>query len=105
MTIYEFRTTIESTGLPCAYYAFRTDNAPPLPFITWFQPRSENFSADNIVYHESPEISVELYTETRDPDTESAVEAVLTAAGLFFTKEIGFIEDENTYQIAYSLNL
>lgn len=105
MTIYEFKATIESTGYPCAYNAFRVDDAPALPFICWFQTGSSTMAADNIVYHQRPQISVELYTETRDPAAEATVETVLTDAGLYFTKEIAFVDSENCYQIAYTLTL
>lgn len=46
-------------------------------------------------------IDVELYSADKDPVSESAVEAVLTAAGLFYSKTEIWLEDEKMYEILY----
>lgn len=103
-TLYDI---LDGTGLPVTYRSWPTDPArnlpPPLPWICYMETRPDNFAADGIVYHSDPGYRIELYTAEKDRASEQAVEAALTAAGLFYTKEETFLDDENCYEIMYEI--
>ena len=65
--------------IPFAYDHFAEGESPDPPFICFLFPGSENFAADNVVYMEFSNLSIELYTDEKDPELEDRVEAVLNA--------------------------
>lgn len=103
MTLQEVKTLLETTGLPVVYYAFPPGEVPELPFLVYFEDQTNPFAADGAVYYASKHIFVELYTQVRDTATEELVETALS--GLFYNKEVGYVQDENCYQIAYDLEV
>ena len=96
---------ILSAVYPTAYWSFPEGQAPALPYITFFENSSRNFGADNIVYHQRKNISVELLTKYKDPTAESNVEAALTAAGLFWDKTETHLDDEDAFEVIYDLEV
>ena len=77
MSLEEIKKLLETTGLPVAYRAFPVGNAPPLPFICYLFSSTNNFNADDVVYQVINRITIELYTESKAPEAENAVEAAL----------------------------
>ena len=98
MTNQELKTRLDTTNLPVAYYAFKTQTA--LPFICYLEADSDNFGADGIMYQAIPRWDVELYCAKRDTTVEASVEAALD--GLFWQKSIMYLDDEKCYQILYT---
>ena len=78
-----------------AYYQWPINEAPALPFVCFFERPAYTFPADDVVYYTRPHYSVELYTKNRDPQIEALFEAAFTAAGIYFTKETEYLDDEN----------
>lgn len=103
MTLEDIKNLLESTGLPVAYRAFAENNAPELPFICYLSPGTNNFAADDTVYLEIDQITVELYTQYRDPKTEGKVEAALSS--FVWDKDINYIDSERCYQITYEIEV
>lgn len=85
------------------YYEWPLNEAPALPFICFFSEQDANFGADNINYFHTPRFSVELYTKARDLDAEAALEAAFTSAGLFYTKESAYLNDERCQMTVYTI--
>ena len=72
----------------------------------YFQVRSsENFAADNVVYMEFSNLSIELYTDEKDPELEDRVEAVLNAHELFWNKSEVWIKSEKLYEVLYQMTV
>lgn len=90
---------------PTAYWSFPVGQNVTPPYIVYFENGTDNFGADNKTYHIRREISVELYTRHKDPDAEEAVEAVFDALELFWDKTEAFLDDENVYEVIYSLEV
>lgn len=86
--------SVQGFGDKVTYYEWPIDEAPPLPFVCFYSDRDEVFAADNVVYFAQPRFRVELYTKYRDPETEALFEAAFRQAGLYYTKETGFLADE-----------
>ena len=48
---------------------------------------------------------IELYTDEKNPETESRVETVLDGHGIFYDKTEVWIESERLYEVLYSFEL
>ena len=103
MTLEELKTLLESTGLPVAYRAFPVGQAPDLPFICYLVEYSNNFDADNRVYYPINHITIELYTEFKNPDTEALVETALK--DICWEKTEEYLDDERCYEITYEIEV
>lgn len=79
MTHEDVMQMLAETEIPFAYDHFAEGESPDPPFICFLFPGSENFAADNVVYMEFSNLSIELYTDEKDPELEDRVEAVLNA--------------------------
>lgn len=106
MLIAEINTMLGQTGLPKTYYSWPEDDpahpVPPLPYIVWYFPNTDNFAADDRVYSHIETLNIELYTRTKDFATEAAVEAVLAAHGIVWNRQESWIESEKMYEVLYT---
>lgn len=90
---------------PTAYWSFPEKQAPPMPYIVYFEESSDNFGADNKVYHHIKQVAVELMTAKKDPSAEKAVEAVFDANDIFWQKTETHLDDEDAYEVIYNLEV
>lgn len=95
----------EEIGLPFAYDHFAEGESPDPPFICYMFPKSDNFSADGMVYYKINEIHIELYTDCKDLSAEQRVEAVLDEHGIFYEKSEVWIESEKLYEVLYTFEM
>lgn len=105
MTHEEVMQMLSETGIPFAYDHFAEGESPDPPFICFLFPDSENFSADNVVYAEFSNLSIELYTDEKDPELEDRVEGFLNAHELFWNKSEVWIETEKLYEVLYTMSV
>lgn len=87
------------------YYQWPEGEAPSLPFICYWQPGADNFAADGVVFFSAPIIRVELYSRLRAQDEEYLVEHALTDAGIFFEKEVDYLDSEQCYMTTYTMEV
>lgn len=106
MTLAELKTTL-SAVLPgkVVYSAWPVGEAPPLPYVCYYSTGSDNFAADNIVYDSSRPVRIELYARSKDLATEAAIEAALTGAGIYWTRDESYIADEKVYLTIYEVTI
>ena len=102
MTYDEIMGMLAEVSLPVAYDHFAEGESPDPPFLVFLFPSSDNFSADGTVYQKIDELHIELYTDGKQPDVESALEAVLDRHGVFYNKSEVWIETERLYEVLYS---
>ena len=102
MTYDEIMGMLAEASLPVAYDHFSEGESPDPPFLVFLFPSSDNFSADGTVYQKIDELHIELYTDRKQPDVESALEAVLDRHGVFYNKSEVWIETERLYEVLYS---
>lgn len=102
MTYDEIMGMLAEVPLPVAYDHFAEGESPDPPFLVFLFPSSDNFSADGTVYQKIDELHIELYTDRKQPDVESALEAVLDRHGVFYNKSEVWIETERLYEVLYS---
>ena len=96
---------MDEIGIPYAYDHFAEGEAPDPPFICFLHPGSDNFAADGWAYFKINQVHIELYTDEKNPQTESSVETVLDEHGIFFDKTEVWIESERLYEVLYSFSV
>ena len=97
MTIFQ---TLQSTGLPCAYSHFRTDQDPP--YIVYIGNGQDNLNADNTHYWRNNRYQVEYYFTAKNEQNEASIEDALLAAGFNYDKsEDLYLEDQGVFLIYY----
>ncbi len=57
------------------------------------------------MYHSFKRLNIELYTDEKSPETEKAVEEVLTFHDIFYSKSEIWIESEMLYEILYEMEV
>lgn len=97
----DLKAILESTGLPVAFVKFGKKQTPP--FIIYLVDDSDNFSADNIVYHALTDYDIEFYSNLKDTTNEAKIELALTNNDIFYEKEEAWIETEELYQVIYTI--
>ena len=97
MSIY---ATLQSTGLPCAYSHFKTNQKPP--YIVYIGNGQDVFEADNTHYWRQNTYQVEYYFTTKNESNEASIEEKLLEAGYLYEKsEDVYIEDQGVFVIYY----
>ena len=97
MSIY---TTLQSTGLPCAYSHFKTAQEPP--YIVYIGNGQETMQADNTHYWRENQYQVEYYFTEKNEANEVAIEDALLGSGYLYDKsEDIYIEDQGVFVIYY----
>lgn len=101
MTLEQLNALLKTAGYPVAYGYFPTEQQ--LPYILYRVTYSNNFGADNRVYHKIDHIQIELYTKLKDPEAEDRVENALSS--LYWDKTEEYIDSERCYQILYEIEV
>lgn len=97
MSIY---STLQSTGLPCAYSHFKTDQTPP--YIVYVGNGQENLDADNTHYWRNNRYQVEYYFTEKSESNEASIEDALLGAGFLYEKsEDIYLQDQDVFLIYY----
>ena len=97
MSIFQ---TLQSTGLPCAYSHFKTNQDPP--YIVYIGNGQETFAADNTWYARQNVYQIEYYYKKKNASNEDAIETALLDAGYQYdTSEDLYLEDQDVFLIYY----
>lgn len=108
MTLENLKTLLESIeGYEdkVVYWAWSEGNAPALPFICFVETGANNTVADGLVYHSWHQVTIELYTEDKSPAEEAKVETALTGAGIVWSKDCEYIDDEKCWLSTYTVEV
>ena len=101
MTFESVASMVAEIGIPYAYYQFPEGTAQTTPFICFFFAEAEDLAADDSNYQRMERLVIELYTDNKDFDLESRVEAVLNEHGLVFAREEEWIESERMLEVVF----
>lgn len=97
MTIF---STLQATGLPCAYSHFKTKQQPP--YIVYKGNGQDVFEADNTHYWKQNAYQIEYYFTEKNESNEASIENALLDAGFLYEKsEDIFIDSEGVFLIYY----
>ena len=101
----ETKAMLDETGLPYAYREFAEGEKPELPYCVFTVPQRNIFYADGVVYYRRERVNVLLYTETKDPEIEAALEAVFNANQISYACSEGYVESEGLYEVQYEFEV
>lgn len=90
-------------GLPVYYDHASTDK--PLPLLTVHVNQGSNFGADNHVYVQGWDFTVDMYTETKNQELEAKVKKVLNDAGVYWSRSEVYLSDELCYEIEFTFSV
>ena len=105
MTIENIVEMLQEMNIPFAYDHFPEGESPEPPFICYLIPGSDNFAADGKVYFKMNEVRIEMYTDFKDLNLESRVEAVLDGHEIFYNKSETWIQSEKLYEVMYAFEM
>jgi hypothetical protein len=105
MTYDDVVEMLEEADLPLAYDHFAEGESPDPPFICFLFPGSDNLFADDTVFQKIDELDIELYTDKKDPDTETRIEDILAAHELPYEKSEVWIAEERMYEVLYQTQI
>ena len=105
MTYEEIYQALESTGLPVTYEFWENGSIPPLPYIVFTYPGSNDYMADNSNYVEITRLEVGLYTKRKSIAVERSVEAVLKSKIGPFFKTSDYVPADSMHETLYTLEV
>ena len=105
MTFQEVATMVGEIGLPFSYYEFNDDTAVDPPFICFYYPEDFDLKADGSNYQKIESLIIELYTDNKDFENEAAVESVLRAHGLSWSRVETYIDSEKLYMVTFNTSI
>lgn len=110
MTYEEIFDLIKSIGYPCSFESFPEDDdgkvkVPPLPYIVFLYPETDDVYADDENYACIQNIDIELYTKHKDFTAEAAVERVLKSHNITYTKNGSYNRAESMYGVLYAAQI
>ena len=107
MTYEHIADMVEAVGrtisAPTIYNLWPEGSAPDPPYLVFWYPESQNFYADNKVYAQFTTIRLELYTASKEPAMELAVEAELDRRSVAYQKREEYIEEEQLCMVIYEM--
>lgn len=103
MTLEDIAVLLETTGYPVAFQEWPEDAVPPMPYLVYLSPYTNNFAADGTSYFIVNHVQIELYTKLKDLEAEAKVESAL--ASFYWEKTESYINTEKCYQILYEIEV
>ena len=103
MSLSEIATMINSMGLPFAYRAFDSPQAPP--FICYLYTGNTPEPADNKNYVKIETLVIELYTDNKDFSLESQIETILDANEMIYERDEEWLSDERMQLTTYTMDV
>ena len=95
-------STLQGTGLPCAYSHFKTPQQPP--YIVYIGSGQDVMEADNTHYWRENKYQVEYYFTAKNESNEASIESALLEAGYLYDKSDDiYIEDQGVFVIYYNV--
>lgn len=101
--IKKIKAMLETSGLPFRYLKFSDETVPEDRYCVYQFLNSENMAADGSVYKIISRFQIDLFTKTKDIESEEQLEAALSS--VFWEKEEEYIDDQACYRITYLISL
>ena len=103
MTLEQVADMLAATGYPVAFQEWKQGAVPPLPYIVYLSPYTNNFAADGAAYFVVNHVQIELYTALKDPVAEGKVEQALSSVS--WEKETKYLITEKCFQTLYEIEV
>lgn len=103
LTTERLKTILEGYDIPSSFSHFSHPVQPP--FLIWRCPQTNNFNADNAVYHVISAMEIELYSRVDVPAEELRLETYLTENGIVWDKTSEtWIDEEKVMMTVYEIS-
>lgn len=102
MELSEIAEKLETIGIPVAYLQFKKPQG--LPFIVYYEAGTEVKGADHYNLYRDVTVTVELYTEDKQPQLERQIENLFRDREIDKSPDI-YIKDEDMYMTTFSFNI
>ena len=99
----DLKIILESTGLPVVYNSW--EKAPKLPYIVFIQSGSSNILADNKVFFKVKNYDIELYSKSKDLESEKKLESVLDENDIYYESSGDIEIKEKFIEVIYSIEV
>lgn len=103
MTLEDVAALLETTGYPAVFQEWKEGAVPPMPYLVYLAPYTNNFAADGTAYFVVNHVQIELYTKLKDPVAEGKVEEALSS--LYWEKNTEYLDTEKCYQTIYEIEV
>lgn len=102
LTSEKLNEVLTNYDVPSSFSHFNEPIAPP--FITWISSSTDNFNADNSVYHKVENLTVELYTRGDTLEQEKKLESYFEENGILWDKSSQtWIDDDKVMMSIYEV--
>lgn len=106
MNLNDFYEKLKELGLPTTYYEWEVGKVPELPYIVYYESGKNPFYADNENYFATKLVTVELYTEYKDTELESLLEAFFNSQNITLSDVYeNFWTDEHLHEVSYEFEI
>lgn len=106
MKLSELRTILDQLNIPVQYRAFEEGKAPGLPYVLFYtEDNLGSLKADNHNYHGIKNISVELYSNEKDPELEEKLEQLFEQNNIEYDAYEIYIETEKMFEMLYEITI
>lgn len=105
MTLQELYIELKKLELSVQYYMFQEGQAPSLPYIIYYNPSEQHANADNLTFHVSKDVIVEVYSEFKNLSLEDKLKELFDKNKLTYTFQETYLKEERMYMVAYQITL
>lgn len=101
MELSEIKSKLDTLNIPVAYMHFKKPQN--LPFAVYYEAGTEIKGADHYNLYREVTITIELYTEKKQPELERQLENLFRDVEIDKTPDI-YIKDEDMYMTTFSFD-
>ena len=99
----ELYQLLASTGLDVYFY--KTGKPVSPPYIVYLREGTAARGSDNRNFIRKDSYIVEFYSVTQDAENQSKIETVLDSAGINYTTNEIYLQDEGLYMVAFYFDI
>ena len=103
----ELKSILDELGINVVYDDFQGSKelTPHIPFISYFVEKSTPTAADNVVFSESVDVMIELYTNKKDLALENKLKKILTKNGIYYESQSSSNPEKNLHIEYIQINI
>lgn len=106
MTLKELKATLDGCGIKFRYDHWEERQAPALPYGVYYTDGAAIVCADGGVALTFTNISVDLWTKTKDLAAENKLETALNSVGIAYSKgDTSYDNSEKAYVTTYEFQI
>lgn len=105
MKLSEIAEMIDTIGIPFTYDQWAEDEAPDLPYIAYYYPRTRGEYADDQNFIQINGLNIELYTEHKNFELENQIIRMLNENMIPFDSSEQYLTSEKMYEVLFECEI